>query len=81
MDNPVLHLLKETKEIYSFRSLKKKLRLNRHQLGEYLNDPSIIHASPFEVGSGKAWLNIWKYNNEECETNEQVVSPKRYLFF
>lgn len=61
--NPVVTFLKETEEVYSFRTLKKKFKLKKNVLARYLNNDFVVKVKPIEVGSGKHTLNIWKYEN------------------
>tara|TARA_B100000214_G_scaffold271852_1_gene202146 strand:- start:1942 stop:2160 length:219 start_codon:yes stop_codon:yes gene_type:complete len=62
--NEVVIFLKETGNVYGFKTLKKKFKLKNNALARYLNHPYVQKALPVEVGSGKSSLNIWKYSEE-----------------
>lgn len=61
--NPILDFLKTNRNVYAFKTLKKRFKLKNNALARYLNHAHIKRALPSEVGSGKHTLNIWKYDS------------------
>ena len=61
--NPILDFLITNRNVYAFKTLKKRFKLKNNALARYLNHAHIKRALPSEVGSVKYTLNIWKYDS------------------